>query len=221
MTSTDNAENKNAAAAVDTALDAAKALSPEERQKQFQAFMAKVLSDVSRTRLQIDFTHRHYHGEVVAIHERLDHLEAVLGMICESLHIEMPKMAPKLIDAKVELVQTLDEGEVCEMRAAHTAHKHPIFGHLQVLLGPADDAQIADAKQLHPILLQRLDEAFDALRGTAEFVDGQFYYVRLGLIHAQPINDTSVPYNVVKGATEPAANDDGEPTQESGDAEHE
>jgi hypothetical protein len=201
----------------------APASTPEERAKQFQAFMAKVMGDMSRMRNQVDYTARHFHGEIVEIHGRLDYLEGVLAMICDGLHIPMPKRQPKLIDAQVELVAELNEGEVCEFRAAYTAAKHPIHGHYQIIIGDGNEVQQANPSQFHPIVTQKLDEAFVALRQTEGFVDGQFYYVRLGLIHAQPIDATSVPFAV--GATvvadAPAANDDAVSTAEHGDVQSE
>lgn len=227
MTSTDTATAETPiadAAAADAAVEnPTPASTPEERAKQFQAFMAKVMGDLSRTRLQIDYTARHFHGEIVELHGRIDHIEGVLGMICEALHIEMPKRQPKLIDAKVDLTAELNEGEVCELRAAWSATKHPIFGHYQLILGGADDAQAANSSQFHPLVMQRIDEAFTALRQSADFVDGQFYYVRLGLIHAQPISEASVPLNTgaVAEAEAPAANDDTAPAVETADVQSE
>jgi len=197
---------------------------PEERQKQFQGFMVKMLGDMARLQAQIGFTNRHFQGELANIHDRLDYLTGAVGMLFEALHLEMPKPTPKLLDVQVELVAELNEGEVCECRVAWSSTKHPIFGHLQILLGGPDDAQVANPAQMQPLFVQRLTEACEALRQTEGFVDGQFYYARLVFIHAQPFDATSVPVpapTAVADATAPAANDDAVTAAETGDVQSE
>lgn len=206
----------------DEAAPAAPQATPEERQRQFQDFMGKVLGDVSRLTNQVAFISRQSQETNAQIHERLDYLQGLVGMIFEALHLEMPQQQPKLIDARVELVETLDEDEVCEFRVAYSSKPHPVFGHLQFLIGSGDQIATPPANGFPPILIQRLSEAFAALETAGTLKDQEFYYARVATIHARPINESSVPLNAVATADiPPAANDDAAPLEAVADVQPE
>lgn len=203
--------------AIEAAAEAAKNLTPEERTKQFQAFMGKVMGDVARLSAQVGFVHRQAVNEAANITERLDYLTGVIAMVCEALHIEMPQQTPKLLEVRVEIVEQIEEGETCECRVSWSNTPHPVFGNLQILLGPEDDAQLANPAQMNPVFVRDLTTAAKAWSEREGFVDGKFYYARLNFVHAKPLNETSV---AIPAATtvQAAANDDAaEAAAETGD----
>lgn len=218
---TATAETPSPVDAVDAAVDAVKTLTPEERQQQFQAFMVKIMGDVARVRAQTEYSSRHFTNLFNDAHERMDYIEGCLHLLFDALHLEMPPRVPKLLDAKVEIVTgDLNEGEVCEFRVAYSATAHPVFGNFQYLVGPEGDANIANPSQLNPVLVKRIEETFATFRETELFADGKFYYVRLFLLHSQPVSDASVQLGApVVDASAEAANDDAPTATESSDVE--
>ena len=177
---------------------------PEEMREMGKQFMLKMLGDVSRLRNQTDYTHRQYSELVAEINDRFDYFDQCLGILFGAVGHEMPQRMPRLLDAKVELVSKLNRGEICEMQSSFSEKKHPTFGHIQVVIGTGDEAKTCGIGGVHPIVAHRLTEAFAALRETKKFTDGQFYYVRLHLVHSRPIGPESV--KITHPTT--AANDD-------------
>jgi hypothetical protein len=186
------------------------AKSPEEVRESGKRFMLKMLGDTSRLRNQMDFTHRQYAELVADINDRFDYFDRCLGILFSTVGHEMPQRMPRLLDAKVELVLELNKGEICEMQSSFSEKKHPTFGHIQVVVGTDDEAKTCGIGGVHPIIAHRLTEAFTAMRETKMLVDGQFYYVRLHLIHSRPIGPESVRIDHPVAA---ASNDTGQVPQ--------
>lgn len=178
------------------------AQAPNEAQAQFQQFMMHVLSDVSRLSNQTNYLQNYATQSESNLSHRLDYIESCLKNLFEHEGLEIPPRRPRLLDAVVDLIgpDDLDAGEICEFSASWSRVKHPIYGNLQILLGPTDNAELIRAEAMDKVVVSRLTEAFDLLIREDRLVDGQFYYVRLGLIHAEPINDTSVALQPAEAA---------------------
>lgn len=167
------------------------AKSPTEMRELGKQFMQNVLSHLSRNDAQIAFMHRHNERLVADINDNFDYMNRCLTMLFAGLHLEMPVRTPRLMDAEVELVAELDSGEVCEMQSSYSTKPHPTFGNIQIVIGVGNEAKTYGINGVHPIVAARLKHAFETLRESKTLVDGQFYYVRLKLFHAQPLGDES------------------------------
>lgn len=179
---------------------------PENPGAKLQEFLGKLMTDMSRMRASTDFFARHTTGEFNRVGERLDHLERCLQILFNTMHMEMPQPLPQLLDAQVELVaiDDLPADETCELRIMYTSQPHPVYGNYQVLVGAGEATEVRPITSLHPIIVERIAAAFGKARVDETLKEGSFYYVRLGLIHSRPVNESSVPYD----PSVPAANDE-------------
>lgn len=175
-----------------------------------EKLVIRMLGDIARLDNQVQFISRRAQSHTEEVEDRLSYLENTLGVLFEHLGIEKPQRLPRLIDAQVELIeddQKID-GEILEFQGAYSATPHPILGHIQLIIGIGEDSKLTNHKSMHPIVAKRIEEAFAAkLQSAPGLTDGKFYWIRLGLIHAEPINADSrlidVPAPVA--AEEPAA----------------
>jgi hypothetical protein len=168
------------------------ARTPEELREQSKQFMGKMLGEISKVNAQIGFLGRNHTNLVTEINEQLGYIDTCLAALFKELHIEQPQRMPRLIDAQVELVTTLNEGEICEMQASFSEKQHPVYGHFQIVLGAGDQVEARNLNSMHPIIQKRLVEAFDALKQSGDLQLDQFYFVRLGLVHNKPVSAESV-----------------------------
>lgn len=177
----------------------------EIRLQETKVLLGRIMSGLSRLDTQVQFVSRQSMNDRHLTEERLTRLEQLVAGLYDALHLPMPEPRVPLVDAKVELLDEVPEGEVWEMQAAWSATAHPIFGHYQVVLVGEQGAQQLPIDNLDKVVTQRLIEAFKARQDAGTLVDGHFYPVKLMLITDRPVSaDTK---QLVR---EPAANDDAE-----------
>lgn len=176
-----------------------------------EKLVIRMLGDIARLDSQVQFLSRHTLSDKEAFEDRLSYLENTVGLLFEHLGIEKPQRLPRLIDAQVELIeddQKID-GEILEFQGAYSATPHPILGNIQLIIGIGEDSKLTSHKTMHPIVAKRIEEAFASkLQTVPGLTDGKFYWIRLGLIHAEPINSDSRLIDVpapAAAAEEPAA----------------
>lgn len=169
-------------------------LSPEEQRKQAQVLMGRLISEVSRVSAQTGFLLKTGQTQYSEVTGRLDYLDVCVAVIAEHLHIELPKRLPALLDASVELL--LDEevppGEVWELRAVSHAKPHPVYGNLEIVIGLGEEARSEPVDRMHPAVAARLKEAFAARAAAGKLEHGYFYTVRLHMVHASAIDESSI-----------------------------
>ncbi|WJJ55241.1 hypothetical protein [Xanthomonas phage RTH11] len=169
-------------------------LSPEEQRKQAQVLMGRLISEVSRVSAQAGFLLKTGQTQYSEVTGRLDYLDACVAMIAEALHIELPKRLPPLLDATVELLTEAEvpAGENWELQAVAHAKSHPVYGKIEVVIGVGEEARSESVERMHPAVAARLKEAFAAREAAGTLVYGYFYTVRLHMVHAGAIDESSV-----------------------------
>lgn len=208
-----SSENETAAQQATSNDEVADAPAAQRELTDKEKLVIKLLADIGRLNNQVSFLSRQALADKDLFEERLGYIEACLGAMFHNLGIEPPVRMPKLRDAQVELLSDAEKpaDEALEFKGSYSAKPHPVLGSYQVIIGVGEEAKLSSHTSMHPIVARRIEEAF-ATRAQSEagVVDGEFYWIRLGLIHDRPINEDSRPLPPVAvadvtAAEEPAA----------------
>lgn len=182
------------------------ALTKEEKTKNAQALLAQMMSQISRQGNQLDYLTRTSITRDQSLEARFDRIGDLFAFLFDHLHITPPPQEPKLIDATVELLTEVPEGEKWDMRSAWSKIPHPVYGHIQSVLETDNGPE--PFTNPHPIVGQRLADAFKALQDAGTLEEGRYYFVKLFVSHDRP-HPALLP-TLEDQAANAAANDDEE-----------
>lgn len=165
---------------------------PKTKQGDLPVLLNKMIHDIARSDSQLQYLSRSLTNFNSDVNDEFGYLRACLKMLFDASGMEMPAKPPKILDAQVELTEALDEGEVCEFKASYSNKEHPVYGHYQAVIGNGEEASVRKLESMHPIVQKRIREAFEKLKAEPHFKEDFFYFVRLGIVHAQPLTDHDV-----------------------------
>ncbi len=184
----------------------------EEQVRDAKGMLTQMMTQIGRQGAQIDYLTRQAVSRDLDTARQFDRISDLFTFLFDHLHLTPPAIQPKLIDANIELLAELPEGERWDLRAAWSKNPHPVFGHVQAVLETEEGPK--PYSEPHPIIAQRLAEAFKKLQDEGTLEEGRYYYAKTMLIHDRPL-EGATPVTLEDSAAEAAANDeDGAETPE-------
>lgn len=155
--------------------DLAKAAkTPKEANQQMAALLSRLVGDTSRHESQIRYLSQQNGQQVELINQSLEYIQTCLNVLFNHLHLDLPRLAPKIVGAQVTL-HNPDDVEVKEGESvvliARLTEPHPVRG----LWDVAIDNDSASLESFHPIVREKIIAAFDDFSQHKGYVPGKLY----------------------------------------------